>query len=126
MVFSHCSTFGPRMKCCESSTSAIAAFTSGFMSLYCALRSSNGTFILRFLFQFSIRFGAHAKLLRQRGFFVEIEATEDAGFDLLVAVACFWTSHHALSVRRIETVTVPAHPSHLTCRVSNHQREVAN
>ena len=32
MAFSHCSTFGPRMKCWDSMTSAIAASTSALMA----------------------------------------------------------------------------------------------
>src|SRR5579872_642578 len=45
ILFSHSSTLGPRMKRCDSSTSATAASISGFMLAYCALRSSRGTFI---------------------------------------------------------------------------------
>src|SRR3954451_5327095 len=49
IALSHSSTFGPRMKCCDSITSAIAASISALIDKYCAFRSSNGTFMLRFL-----------------------------------------------------------------------------
>src|SRR5262245_53586864 len=49
-AFSHSSTFGPRMKCCDSNTSATAAVTSALIVAYCFLRSSSGTFIMKLLF----------------------------------------------------------------------------
>src|SRR5258708_24539155 len=48
---SHCSTFGPRMNCCDCITSAIADSISGLIVAYCALRSSSGTCIGSFVFQ---------------------------------------------------------------------------
>src|SRR5437764_2726520 len=43
MAFSHSCTLGPRMKCWDSITSAMAVSTSDLMRRYCALRSNNGT-----------------------------------------------------------------------------------
>ena len=70
MAFSHCSTFGPRMKCWDSNTLAIAASTSPLMAAYCALRSSSGTFIVGFFFHLPVRFGSRAQLGWQWSFFV--------------------------------------------------------
>src|SRR5579864_8054759 len=117
MAFSHCSTFGPKMKCWDSSTSATALSTSDLMVAYCALRSSNGTFIPDLLFQLPVRFGTDAQFGGQLSFLVKVEASKDAGLDLLVAVAWFRTIHNPIFIRRIETMPVPAHPSHFTCGV---------
>src|SRR5262245_50561521 len=87
IAFSHSSTFGPRMKCCDSITSAIAASTSALMAAYCAFRSSNGTFILRFLLELSIRLGSLTELGGQRRFLVEIETAQNARRRLCVAIA---------------------------------------
>src|SRR6266478_749003 len=48
---SHCSTFGPKMKCWDSITSAISASTSDFIVAYCAFRSRSGTCMRGFLSQ---------------------------------------------------------------------------
>src|SRR5438445_793506 len=69
-AFLHCSTFGPRMKCWDSNTLAIAASTSPLMAAYCALRSSSGTFIVGFFFHLPVRFGSRAQLGWQWSFFV--------------------------------------------------------
>ena len=45
MAFSHSCTLGPRMKCCDSITSATARSTSALIAKYCALRSNKGTFM---------------------------------------------------------------------------------
>src|SRR5882672_2518865 len=77
IAFSHCSTFGPKMKCCDSITSAMAASTSDLIVEYCALRSSSGTCILGLLFfQLSVRLGALAQVRRQRRFFIQVEAPQ--------------------------------------------------
>src|SRR5258708_21777068 len=52
---SHCSTFDPKMKCCDSMTSAIADSTSDLIVAYCALRSSSGTCMRNFLFRLLVR-----------------------------------------------------------------------
>src|SRR5436309_122298 len=98
-AFSHCSTFGPRMKCCDSMTSAIAASTSALMERYWALRSSNGTCMLRFLFQLSVRFAAFGELCGQRRLFVQVETAQHARFGLLVAIPALRTYRHAHRVR---------------------------
>src|SRR5258707_765911 len=58
MAFSHWSTFGPKIKCWDSMTSAIAASTSALIVAYCALRLSKGTCILGFLFKLFLRLRA--------------------------------------------------------------------
>src|SRR5271165_4404637 len=90
MAFSHCSTFGPRMKCWDSSTSAIAASTSALMVAYCALRSSSGTFIVYFLLHLLVRLGADAQLGWQWSFFVKVKTSQDTRFDFFVLVASLW------------------------------------
>src|SRR2546426_4115595 len=98
MAFSHCSTFGPRMKCWDSNTSAIAASTSALMAAYCALRSSSGTFIVGFFFHLPVRFGSRAQLGWQGSFFVQVEAAQDTGFHFLIAVAGFRAPHHSVQI----------------------------
>ncbi len=63
IAFSHSSTLGPRMKCWDSITSAIAASTSALIVAYCALRSSSGTCISGFLFQLFVSFSALIQVL---------------------------------------------------------------
>src|SRR5256885_6426259 len=92
---SHCSTFGPRMKCCDASTSRTAASTSALIARYWDLRSSNGTFMLGLVSHLSVRFCAPAQLRRERRFFVEIQTLQDPRFHFLVAVAAFRARHHA-------------------------------
>src|SRR3981189_2769169 len=70
IALSHSSTFGPRMKCWDSSTSAIGLSTSALKAVYCALRSSSGTFILHFLLDLPVGLGANAQLGRQWGFLI--------------------------------------------------------
>src|SRR5262245_44894751 len=98
MAFSHWSTFGPNMKCCDSSTSAIAISISALMAAYCALRSSNKTFILRFLLQFPIGFDTDPQFGRQGGLFVEVEAAEDTGCDFPITVAAFGAPHYPVII----------------------------
>src|ERR1700730_5676458 len=76
-AFSHCSTFGPKMKCWDSNTSATAPSTSALMVAYCALRSSNGTFILGLLLQLSVRFRTDTQFGWQLRFLVKVEASQD-------------------------------------------------
>src|SRR5271165_3457666 len=76
--FSHCSTFGPKMKCWDSSTSAIAASTSALMVAYCALRSNSGTFMVHFLPELPVGLGADTQLGWQWGFFVKVKTSQDA------------------------------------------------
>src|SRR5438045_9478997 len=109
------------MKCCDSSTSAIAASTSVLIARYCALRSSNGTFMLGFLFHLPIRLRAGAQCAWQRELLVEIEASQDAGFDLLVAIPALRTSHDAGRVG-LEPMAVAANPPHLSRRVADDER----
>src|SRR6266576_3894392 len=99
------------MKCWDSSTSAMAAVTSDLMAPYCALRSSNGTFIFRFLLHLPVRLGADPELGRQRSLFIQIQAPQYAALHFLVAVAGFRTPHHAVFIGRFQPVSVPAHPS---------------
>src|SRR5207237_343059 len=113
IAFSHWSTFGPRMKCWDSRTSVMAAATSALMPAYCALRSSNGTFIHRFLLQFPVCLGADPQVRRQWGFFVQVEASQDAGLDFLIAVAAFRAPHDPARIGRRQTMAVPAHPARL-------------
>src|SRR6185295_7589780 len=108
MARSHCSTFGPRMKCCDSSTSAIAASISALMARYCDLRSSNGTFMPGLISHLSVGFCAPTQLRGERRFLVQIQTTEDARFDFLVAVAAFRARHHTVDVRGAETMSVAA------------------
>src|SRR5258706_7784271 len=74
---SQCSTFGPKMKCWDSITSASAASTSALMVAYCALRSSSGTCIFGFLFQLSVRLGSFVHVRWQRCFLVQVEAPQN-------------------------------------------------
>src|SRR6266566_4872118 len=106
IAFSHSSTFGPKMKCWDSITSAIAASTSALIVAYCALRSSSGTCICGFLFQ--------------------VEATQNAWLNFLITVPALWAQHHSMGVWRLEAVTVAAHPTRLSRWISNHQRKVWN
>src|SRR5262249_40423015 len=124
MVFSHCSTFGPRMKCCESSTSAMAASMSALMARYCALRSRRGTFILGFLIELLVRLGADRQLRWQRSFLVEIEAAEHTRFGFLIAIATFRTPHDAVRISALEPVAVTAHPRDLPGRIPDDQRKI--
>src|SRR6185295_10354694 len=98
--------------------------TSALIDEYCALRSSNGTFMPGFLFQLSVGSGAGAELCRQWQFIVEIDAAKDTRLGFLVAIAAFGTPHHAVPVRRLQPVAVPAHPSNLTRGIPHHQGEV--
>ena len=98
MAFSHCSTFGPRMKCWDSKTSPIAASTSALIVAYCALRSSSGTFIVGFFFHLPVRFGPSAQFAWQRCFLVQVEASQDARFHFLIAIAGFRAPHHSVQI----------------------------
>src|SRR5207249_2550359 len=124
MAFSHCSTFEPRMKCCDSNTSAIAASDLALMAAYCALRSSSGTFMPGFLSQLPVRFGACGQLCGQCRLFIQVQTSKDAGFNLLIAVPAFRTPHHAVGIGRLEPMAMPTHPADLTRRVAHDQREV--
>src|SRR5215467_1325699 len=119
MAFSHCSTFGPRIKCWDSRTSVIAASTSDLIDAYCALRSSSGIFIVSFLLELPVRLGADTQVDRQRGLFVEVKAANDARFNFFVAVTGLRTPHHSLRIGRIKTMAVPAHPPYLARWVPN-------
>src|SRR5271167_4578668 len=121
MAFSHSSTLGPRMKCCDSITSVMAASTSRQIVAYCALRSSRGTCIDCLLFQLSIRFGALAQLHGQRFFFLKVETPQDAGFRFLVTVSTFWTPHHSIHIRRVQPVAMAAYPSCLPGGIPDNQ-----
>src|SRR5207245_266311 len=120
-AFSHCSTFGPRMKCWDSNTSLRATSISALMAEYCALRSRSGTFIAGFFFQRAVRFAAYAQFFRQWSFFVQIEASQNAGLQHLVSISTFRAAHDSVQIGRVETVAVTAHPAHLARRISNHQ-----
>src|SRR5258708_2428773 len=61
---SHCSTFGPKMKCCDTITSAISDSTSDLIVAYCALRSSRGTCMRGFLFHLLVRLDSLLTALR--------------------------------------------------------------
>src|SRR3954469_3571897 len=121
---SHCSTLGPRMKCCDSSTSRTAASTSALMARYCDLRPSNGTFMLGLISHLSVRFCAPAQLRGERRFLVQIQTTEGPRFGFLVAVAAFRARHDAVRVRSAEPMSVPAHPSHLPAGVADDECEI--
>src|SRR5438067_91236 len=114
------------MKCWLSRTSAIAASISSLIELYCALRSSSGTFIMRALFQLSVKLLADSQPSGQRDFFVEIEAAKNTRLNFFVAVSGFRAMHHSVGVRRAEPVSVPTHPADLTRRISYDQRKVCN
>src|SRR5712664_3363504 len=125
IAFSHCSTFGPKMKCCDSITSAMAASTSALIVAYCALRSSSGTCILRLLlFQLSVGLGALAQFRWQRYFFIQVEAPQNAGLNFLITVSTLRTQHHPVAVRRLESVPMATHPPGLAGWVSDDQRKV--
>src|SRR3954471_12769835 len=124
MALSQRSTIGPRMKCWASITSAIAASISDLIERYCALRSSNGTFISGVLFVLSVRPGAGTERGGQRRFLVEVETPKNARFRLPVAVAAFGAAHHSGGVGRLEPVSVAAHPADPTSRIAHDQREV--
>src|SRR6266496_6479540 len=126
MAFSQASTLGPRMKCCDSITSPIAASTSALMAAYCALRSSSGTFIFDCLLDIAVGPGARRQFGGQRSIVVEIEAAQDAGFCLAIAIAALRTLHHLVAVDPRQPVTVTTHPSDLTCRVADDEREVGH
>src|SRR5712692_5355282 len=126
IAFSHSSTFGPRTKCWDSITSAIAASTSALIVAYCALRSSSGTCITGFLFQLLVGFGAFVQVLWYRGFLVKVEATQNAWLNLLITVAALRAYHHSIGVWRLKSVTVTAHPTRLPRWITDHQREVRN
>src|SRR6185295_16905611 len=122
---SHCSTFGPRMKCCDSSTSRTAASTSALIARYCDLRFSSGTFMRGLISHLSVRFSAPAQFRRERRFLVQIQTPEDPRFDFPVAVAAFRAGHHAIDpVRRAEPMSMAAHPSDLPAGVADHEREI--
>src|SRR5712671_3044719 len=121
---SHCSTFGPRIKCCDSSTSATAASTSALIVEYCALRSSSGTCIFGFLFYLAVRLASLVQTCWQRCFLVQIQTTQYAGLDFLVAVSALRTCHYSAGIWGVQAVAVAAHPSDLVSRVSNHQSKV--
>src|SRR5512146_2780851 len=103
MAFSHCSTLVPRMKCCDSITSAMAASTSSRMVEYCALRSSSGTFIFGLPLQVPVGLGADAQFAGQAGLLVEVEAAQHARFNFLVAIAGFRAPHDPLGIGGSET-----------------------
>src|SRR5438094_9212956 len=106
MAFSHASTFGPRMKCCDSSTSATAASISVLIARYCALRSRRGTFIRRLFrlsfFDLAVRPGAGAEVGGQRRLLVQVETSEHAGTRFSVAMAGFRAPHHPIGIGRPE------------------------
>src|SRR5213596_2668561 len=102
MAFSHRSTLGPRMKCCDSITSATAASTSALIAAYCPLRSSNGTFMSRFLLYYPVRLRALGEFRRQRSVIVEIETAKDTGFHFAIAIATLGACHHTVGIRRLE------------------------
>src|SRR5438477_10690144 len=114
------------MKCCDSMTSAIAASTSDLMEAYCDLRSSNGTFMLRFLFQLAVRFAALAQLGGQRRLLVEIKAAEHAGRHLDVPVPALRTHHDAIRAGRFQLVSVAAHPAGPARRIALNERVVGD
>src|SRR6266851_8011421 len=125
IAFSHCSTFGPKMKCWDSITSAMAASTSALIVEYCALRSSSATCILCLLFfQFFVGLGALAQVRWQRCFFIQIEAPQNAGLNFLITVPALRTQHHPVGVGRLESVPMATHPSDPTGWVSDDQCEV--
>src|SRR5713101_5955296 len=84
IAFSHCSTFGPRMKCWDSMTSASAASTSALIVEYCALRSSSGTCIVTLLFQLFVGLCALAQIRRQRLLLMQVETPQHTGFHFLI------------------------------------------
>src|SRR5213080_5613064 len=118
MACSHASTFGPRMNCCDSITSAIAASTSDLMAAYCDLRSSNGTFMPHFLSQRPVRLRPARQFSRQRRLVVEIETAQHARLRFPVVIAAFGADHHAVRVGCLQAVTVTTHPSDLACRIA--------
>src|SRR6266852_270100 len=95
---SHCSTFGPKMKCCDSITSAMAASTSALIVEYCALRSSSGTCILGFLFKLSVGLGSLVQVRWQRCFLIQVEAPQNAWFNFLITVPALRAQHHSIGV----------------------------
>src|SRR4051812_589969 len=119
MARSQRSTIGPRMKCCASITSPIAASISGLIERYWALRSSNGTFISRVLSVLSVRPGAGAERGGQRQFVVEVETPENAGRRFPILVAALGAAHHAGGIGGLQPVSVAAHPSDLPPRIAH-------
>src|SRR6185503_12608729 len=112
---------GPRMKCCESITDAMARSTSALIERYCALRSSRGTCIGVRLLQFPIRLGSAGQCFRERRVLVEVEALEHTRLDLLVAVPRFAAPEHAIGVGRVEPMAMTAHPSDLARPIADDQ-----
>src|SRR5215471_18602267 len=96
MAFSHSSTFGPRMKCWDSITAEIAASSSALMVVYCAWRSSSGTFIFSFFLQLTIGFASLAELRRQRLFLAEIQAAHNAWLNFLITKAALRAHHDSV------------------------------
>src|SRR5256885_1439290 len=127
MADSQATTLGPRIKCWDAITSAIAASTSALMVAYCALRSSNGTCIIHFLLNFSLQFSVRLRALRhfcrQCRILFQIQATEPMlGF--LISIATLWTYHDSVAVRRSQTMTMAAHPSDLPGCIAGHERVI--
>src|SRR5215467_4453223 len=112
------------MKCCDSSTSAIAASTSALMDRYCSLRSSRGTFILGFLFELLVGLRADTQCRGQRRFLIEIETPQSTRLRLDVPVTALGASHDPVGIGVLQAMSMAAHPAHLTSRVSDDQREV--
>src|SRR5581483_1226056 len=109
------------MRYWDSRTSATAASTSALIVLYCALRSSSGTFIICFLLQLAITLLAHFELRWKRSLFVKIQAAQHAWYDFLVLVSSLRTDHNAVRVGGQQTMAMAAHPADSVARISDDQ-----
>src|SRR4051812_28843776 len=75
---------------------------------------------------FAISSFAQRLFRRQRRLLVEIQASKDAGPYFVISVTTLGTDHDSAFIRGTQTMSMPAHPSHLAGWVSNNKSEVTD